>query len=102
MKYISFVSLLLLPFLVQSQSKKWEHLFDGKTLKGWSVKGGTADYQVVDRTIVGTTTTGSPNTFLVTDKEYENYILEVDFRLEDTALNSGIQFSSHFDSKENN
>ena len=52
MKTIAFVYLLILPFLVQSQSKKWEQLFDGKTLKGWSVKAGTADYQVVDRTIV--------------------------------------------------
>ncbi|HSB92181.1 MAG TPA: DUF1080 domain-containing protein [Flavitalea sp.] len=102
MKYLPFGFFLLMSFTIQAQSKKWEQLFDGKTLKGWSVKAGNADYQVIDRTIVGTTVTGSPNTFLVSDKEYENYILEVDFRLEDTTLNSGIQFSSHYDSKENN
>jgi len=102
MKSFVIFCLVVLPVCVQSQSKKWEHLFDGRTLNGWSVKAGSANYQVIDKSIVGTTTTGSPNTFLVSEKEYENYILEVDFLLEDTALNSGIQFSSHYDPSANN
>lgn len=101
MKYLLLVCLLSSLTTVKGQGKKWESLFDGKTLKGWSVKAGNADYQVVDKTIVGTTSAGSPNTFLVSDKEYENYILEVEFKLEDTTLNSGIQFSSHFDPQGN-
>ncbi|MEM8711560.1 MAG: family 16 glycoside hydrolase, partial [Planctomycetota bacterium] len=42
----------------------WTDLFDGKTLEGWTQRNGTATYQVVDGTIVGTTSKGSPNSFL--------------------------------------
>ena len=42
----------------------WKSLFDGKTLKGWTQKNGTAKYEVVDGTIHGTTNEGSPNSFL--------------------------------------
>ena len=44
-------------------------LFDGKSLKGWTQKNGTAKYRVEDGTIVGTTNEGSPNSFLCTDKD---------------------------------
>jgi Domain of Unknown Function (DUF1080) len=33
----------------------WVTLFDGKTLDGWKVNGGTASYKVEDGVIVGTT-----------------------------------------------
>lgn len=72
-------------------------LFDGKTLNGWRRLAGTAEYKVEDGAIVGTTVAGSGNTFLVTEKEYDNFILEVDIRIEDTSSNSGIQVRSHFD-----
>jgi Domain of Unknown Function (DUF1080) len=42
----------------------WVPLFDGKTLDGWKVNGGTASYKVEGGVIVGTTVEGSPNTFL--------------------------------------
>ena len=42
----------------------WISLFDGKTLDGWTVKGGKATYKVENGMIVGTTVEGSPNTFL--------------------------------------
>ena len=45
-------------------------IFDGKTLKGWKVLGGGADYKVVDGAIVGSSRPGVPNSFLVTEKDY--------------------------------
>ena len=69
-------------------------LFDGKTLKGWAVKGGTATYKVEDETIVGATTEGSPNTFLCTEKEYADFELVLEVKC-DKDLNSGIQIRSH-------
>jgi len=71
----------------------WETLFDGKTLDGWEVKGGKATYKVEDGQIVGTTTEGSPNTFLCRGP-YDDFELELDVRC-DKALNSGIQIRSH-------
>src|SRR5688572_11718445 len=83
--------------LAQSAEKGWTHLFDGKTLKGWKQLTGTATYTVEDGVIVGTTVAGSPNSFLATEKEYGDFILEVDIKLESQQGNSGVQTRSHFD-----
>lgn len=75
--------------------EKWEELFDGKTLTGWTRMGGKADFRVIDGTIVGTTAPDTPNSFLCTEREYGNFILELEFRV-DEGLNSGVQFRSQF------
>jgi len=73
---------------------RWETLFDGKTLEGWEQKGGTADYTVEDGMIVGTSVLNTPNSFLCTKTTYENFILEVEFMV-DERMNSGVQIRSH-------
>ncbi len=74
--------------------KGGEALFDGKSLKGWKQLGGAADYQVKDGAIVGTTKPGVPNSFLVTEKNYGDFILEFDVRQDVGPTNSGVQFRS--------
>jgi hypothetical protein len=76
----------------------WVPLFDGKTLDGWKVNGGTASYKVDDGVIVGTTVEGSPNTFLCKG-EYKDFVLEFDVNC-DPRLNSGVQVRSHVYDKE--
>ena len=71
----------------------WKDLFDGATLNGWDQKNGTASYTVEDGAIVGTTKPGSPNSFLCTTKDYSDFVLELDFKV-DEALNSGVQIRS--------
>ena len=73
----------------------WTNLFDGKTLNGWTQQNGTATYEVVDGTIVGTTVKGSPNSFLCSDRFYGDFELEFDVKLFDDELNSGVQIRSH-------
>jgi hypothetical protein len=73
-------------------------LFDGKSLKGWTVRGGFAKYKVEDGAIVGTTVTGSPNTFLCKG-DFKDFILEADVKCQ-PELNSGIQVRSHVYSKD--
>ena len=75
---------------------KFERLFDGKTLNGWEQIQGSGKYEVKDGMIVGTTVTNSPNSFLATKKYYGDFILELDFKV-DEGLNSGIQFRSIID-----
>ncbi|HPC95722.1 MAG TPA: DUF1080 domain-containing protein [Sedimentisphaerales bacterium] len=72
---------------------QWVDLFDGKTLNGWSVHSGTARYHVEGDEIVGTTVKGSPNTFLCTDRQYGDFVLEFEVKL-DPRLNSGVQVRS--------
>ncbi len=72
----------------------WEPLFNGKNLKGWKKLGGEALYRIEDGAIVGVSRTGTPNTFLCTEKTYGDFVLELYFKVDD-GLNSGIQFRSH-------
>jgi len=74
---------------------KWISLFDGETLEGWTVHSGHATYRVEDGAIVGQAIKNSPNTFLCTDREFSDFILEFEVLLEDAELNSGVQFRSH-------
>ena len=77
-----------------AQDDGWIDLFDGETLNGWSVHSGFAKYRVEDGAIVGTAVQGSPNTFLCTDREFGDFILEFEVFLVDPKLNSGVQFRS--------
>ena len=74
----------------------WTNLFDGKTLNGWNKITGSAEYKIENGEIVGLTVPNSPNTFLVTDKEYGDFVLELEVKVDDTTSNSGIQFRSHY------
>ncbi|MBL7187076.1 MAG: DUF1080 domain-containing protein [Phycisphaerae bacterium] len=91
----SFSPVLSLPngFARERQKDEWVSLFDGKTLNGWSVHSGFAKYHVEDGAIVGTTIKGSPNSFLCTDRQYGDFVLEFEVRL-DPRLNSGVQIRS--------
>ncbi len=74
-------------------------LFDGETLNGWRRIGGEAVYVVQDDMIVGETRPNQPNTFLCTEQNYADYVLELEFKV-DRQLNSGIQIRSWSDSDE--
>ncbi|WP_422930471.1 3-keto-disaccharide hydrolase [Singulisphaera sp. PoT] len=93
---IAFATLFLgfMPFRPgMAADPGWKDLFDGKTLDGWKVNGGTATYKVENGTIVGTTVEGSPNTFLCKG-DFKDFELEVEVKC-DPALNSGVQVRSH-------
>lgn len=70
-------------------------LFNGTDLDGWHTVGGSATYHVENDEIVGSSMPNTPNTFLVTDREYSDFILELDFKIFDEGFNSGIQLRSH-------
>lgn len=74
-------------------------LFDGKSLTGWKQHGGKANYKVEDGQIVGSSVPNTPNSFLCTEKEYGDFILELEFKV-DPALNSGVQIRSQVFDKE--
>ncbi len=76
-----------------SQGPKWQELFNGEDFTGWEILNGTAEYKIEDNTIVGISALNTPNTFLATTEEYEDFILEFDFKVDD-GLNSGVQFRS--------
>ena len=71
----------------------WVDLFNGKDLTGWVQRGGKAKYAVEDGMIVGSSVLGTDNSFLCTQKNYSDFILELDFKV-DPKLNSGVQVRS--------
>ena len=103
MKSFLFILLFISTSVFSQTDKNWQSLFDGKTLNGWKTMAGTATYKVEEGAIVGITTAGSPNTFLVCDKKFsEDFILEMEVKLDNINSNSGIQFKSNFDAASNN
>jgi hypothetical protein len=74
-------------------AQEWTPLLNGKNLKGWKKLNGSAEFKVRDGVITGISRTNTPNTFLVTEKNYGDFILEFDFKVDD-GLNSGVQFRS--------
>ncbi len=68
-------------------------LFNGENLSDWTQRNGTATYRIEGDSIVGKTSEGSPNSFLCTNKLYDNFEMTFDVKV-DTALNSGVQIRS--------
>ncbi len=93
-KGLFLIVISLISLSTVAQQAKWQELFNGRNLKGWTKINGTADYKVVDKTIVGISKMGTPNTFMRSNKMYGDFILEFDFKVDD-GLNSGVQFRSN-------
>ena len=72
----------------------WTTFFDTNSKEGWTQLNGQATYEIQDGVVVGTTKAGEPNSFLATEKDYDDFILEYEVKV-DTALNSGVQIRSH-------
>ncbi len=77
----------------QNADDGWHALFNGADLTGWTQLNGEAPYTVENGEIVGTTVTNTPNSFLVTEQTYGDFLLELEFWV-DPAINSGIQIRS--------
>ncbi len=92
---------ILLLFIVASvslfschQDGGWVDLFNGTDLEGWEVKGAPeSNFFVEDGLLVAETRMGLPNTFLATTRNYSNFELELDFKV-NTGMNTGVQIRS--------
>lgn len=93
-KIIGTCSFSLLCIAAIAQKGEWTSLFNGKDLTGWKQLNGKASYTVSsDGTLTGTTVAGEPNSFLATEQDYGDFILELELKV-DGNMNSGIQIRS--------
>ncbi len=76
-----------------AESGKWQSLVDGNSLDGWIQRGGKARYRVENGEVVGTSVPNTPNSFLCTARDYGDFILELEFKV-NPDLNSGVQIRS--------
>ena len=89
-----FIPAFLFSISISAQPEQgWHNLFNGKDLQGWKQLNGKAKYEAKNNEIVGTTVAGEPNSFLATEKDYGDFILEFEFKI-DNNMNSGVQFRS--------
>ncbi len=84
---------VLVPAPAAGGADGWVPLFNGKDLDGWVQRGGKAKYSVEDGQIVGRSTPNTQNSFLCTKKDYSDFVLELEFKV-DPDLNSGVQVRS--------
>ena len=91
MKFLTSILILLNSFLVISQ-ENWINLI-GDDLSNWEIKQGTAEFEINDGVITGTSLLKSPSTYLGTKEFYSDFILEFEVFVE-AGLNSGVQFRS--------
>lgn len=75
----------------------WINLLDGNSLNGWTSVAGEADFTVEDEIIIGTAVANTPNTFLISDQEYEDFILELEIKVDDESSNSGVMVRGQYD-----
>ena len=92
-KLIITVLLLTCFTLTTFAAESWQDLFNGKNLKNWQVLNGNAEFKSEGGAIIGVSKLNTPNTFLATKKEYSDFILEYEAKMDD-GLNSGVQFRS--------
>jgi hypothetical protein len=93
MKRVSSLLVIMMVATITLNAQEWVDLFNGKNLKGWEKLDGTAEYRVENGEVIGTSKTGTPNTFMATKKLYGDFILEYEMKM-DPDLNSGVQFRS--------
>lgn len=92
----ALLAALLGPTLVASADDSadgWKPLFNGRDLDGWVQRGGKAKYRVEDGQIVGSSVPNTTNSFLCTKRDYADFTLELEFKV-DPELNSGVQIRS--------
>ena len=78
-----------------SGAEKWKPLFNGKNLKGWNIHG-TEKWYVEDGLLVCESGPDKEYGYLSTKKNYEDFVLELEF-LQEADGNSGVFFRSTFE-----
>ncbi|MGI8601912.1 MAG: 3-keto-disaccharide hydrolase [Verrucomicrobiales bacterium] len=74
---------------------EWQPLLKNpNSFQGFRQLGGKAYYEVQDGVVTGTSVLKEPNSFMATEKEYGDFVLEYEFKVDD-QLNSGVQIRSH-------
>lgn len=96
MKRVLFIFLVAMCCLTgcMTDNDGWQSLFNGKNLRGWVKLNGNAEYRIENGELVGVSTLNTPNTFLATEREYGDFILELEYKVEE-GVNSGVQIRSH-------
>jgi len=90
--FVAFSLLLAAGPIATAADEDFTPLFDGKTTDGWIKPYDWGEVRVENEIVY---LEGSPKFFLVTEKTYRDFVLEVEVNVP-VGGNSGIQFRSHY------
>lgn len=89
-RYFSCIAFIAISLCYNSSfADDWVTLFDGDNLNGWKASRDNKQFAIVDGVIVGKSS--GQTQFLHTIDKYGDFELELEIKLHDTDLNSGIQ-----------
>src|SRR5690554_2198593 len=74
----------------------WQNLIN-ENMEGWTRVAGAAEFTNEDGVIIGTAVANTPNTFLITDQEYTDFILELEIKVDHESSNSGVMVRGQYD-----
>jgi hypothetical protein len=78
------------PAIAQQAAMHWQDITPRVSLAGWTQQGGKAQFVVEGSELVGRSVADTPNSFLMSDATYGDFILEFEVKLSDPRLNSGM------------
>lgn len=89
-----YLLLALLPALTFAAEVEegFTPLTNGKDLTGWKTVGGNGKFEMVDGEIVGIGRKVNANTFLISEKTYENFDFRFEMKFDSLKGNSGMMF----------
>jgi len=87
---IIWIMALLLSLGTMAQEPKLKSAFNGKNLKGWTVPENNIWWTVENGTLIAKSDPQKVGSILWTEKEYTDFIIQVDFRFDAGTVDSGI------------
>ncbi|WP_146512069.1 3-keto-disaccharide hydrolase [Thalassoglobus neptunius] len=85
----TFMLVVISIFSSSAFADDWATLFDGNNLEGWKPSRDNTQFAIADGVILGTSS--GQTHFLHTVETYGDFELEMEVKLHDTDLNSGVQ-----------
>lgn len=82
-------TMVLAVAIPQAVAEDWQVLFDGTSLEGWQASKDNTQFKLVDGGILASSS--NQTHFLITTSKYADFELELEVKLHDTDLNSGVQ-----------
>jgi hypothetical protein len=76
--------------MVQGQNPKMKKIFNGKNLKGWEIPDGNIWWSASDGILTAKSGPDKKGSILWTQKEYEDFVIQLDFKFGEGTVDSGI------------
>lgn len=89
-KLLVCMTLIIVMGFVQAEDPKMKKIFNGKNLNGWVAPENNIWWTAQDGVLTAKSGPDKKGSILWTEKEYENFIIQADFKMGEGTVDSGI------------